>query len=80
MFIHFLILIFGKRVKYGLADMVVNMIMQGLDLSVVHFLCPLCNVAHRLKTVDAGSNPAGHIQLLMLFKKGINMALDKTLL
>lgn len=30
-----------------------------------------------LKAADVGSSPAGHIQLLMLFKKGINMALDK---
>ena len=52
--------------------------MQGLDLSVVHFLCLWCKASISVfKTVDVGSSPAGHIQLLMLFKKGINMALDK---
>ena len=42
--------------------MVVDYIMQGLDLSVVHFLCPWCKGSIAVsKTADVGSNPSGHV-------------------
>ena len=62
MFLEFSDWILSERVKFGLIDMVVNMIMQGLDLSVVHFLCPWCKGSIAVsKTADVGSNPSGHV-------------------
>ena len=44
--------------------MVVDYIMQGLDLSVVHFLCPWCKGSIAVsKTVDVGSSPTGHVSV-----------------
>ena len=44
--------------------MVVDYIMQGLDLSVVHFLCPWCKGSKAVsKTVDVGSSPTGHVSV-----------------
>ena len=41
MFLEFSDLTLSERVKFGLIDMVVNILMQGLDLSVVHIFMSL---------------------------------------
>ena len=43
--------------------MVVNMIMQGPDLSVIHiYLCPWCKGSITVsKTIDECSNHSGHV-------------------
>ena len=44
--------------------------MQGLDLSIVHFLCPWCKGSIAVsKSVDVGSRPAGHVSINLLKKR-----------
>ena len=43
-------------------DMVVNILMQGLDLSVIHIFMSLVQGSIvALKAEDVGSSPAGHV-------------------
>ena len=50
--------------------MVVNILMQGLDLSVVHIFMSLVQGSIAVsKTADVGSRPAGHVSINLLKKR-----------
>ena len=45
-------------------DMVVNLLMQGLDLSVVHIFMSLLQGSIAVsKTADVGAKPTGHVSM-----------------
>ena len=62
MFLEFSDLMLSERAKYGLLIWWSILLMQGLDLSVIHIFMFLvqCSISVS-KAVDVGSSPIGHI-------------------